>query len=88
MNRIIFATLLTLGLATSASADATLTLEQLPESVRATVRKEVGAGQITDLERDDRKDGSTVYEVEFVLDAIEYELDIAPDGKLLKKVVD
>jgi uncharacterized membrane protein YkoI len=88
MTRIVIATLLSLGLATSVSADANVTLEQLPEPVRQTVLKEVKTGQITDLERDDRKDGSVVYEVEFLFEKVEYELDVAPDGKVLKKVVD
>jgi len=88
MTRIIIATLLSLGLATSVSADANVTLEQLPEPVRQTVLREVKTGQVTDLERDDRKDGSVVYEIEFVFEKVEYELDVAPDGKVLKKVVD
>lgn len=88
MTRIIFATLLVLGLATSVSADTNVTLEQLPEAVRQTVLREVKTGQITDMERDDRKDGSVVYEIEFIFEKVEYELDVAPDGKVLKKVVD
>jgi uncharacterized membrane protein YkoI len=88
MTRFIFTILVVLGLATSASADVNVTLEQLPEPVRQTVLKEVKTGQITDIERDDRKDGSVVYEIEFVFEKVEYELDVAPDGKVLKKVVD
>lgn len=88
MTRILLATLFTFGVAATASADVNVTLEQLPAPVRATVQSEIGAGQITDLERDDRKDGSTVYEIEFILDKVEYELDVSPDGKVLKKVVD
>jgi len=88
MIRTLIASVFTLSLATSASADSTITLEQLPETVRKTVLAEVKTGQITDIERDDRKDGSTVYEVEFIFENIEYELDVAPSGKPLKKVVD
>jgi hypothetical protein len=43
--------------------------------------------QITDIERDSEH-GQTIYEVEFVLDGKEYELDIAADGQLLERRLD
>lgn len=70
-----------------ALAGQDVTLDQLPEAVRATVDRETRGGKITDMERDTER-GQTIYEVEFVLDGKEYELDIAPDGKLLERRLD
>jgi len=68
----------------SALADVELTFEQLPEPVQKTAVAEVKAGQIVEIERD-VENGATVYEIEFVLEGIKYELDIAPDGTLLRR---
>jgi hypothetical protein len=62
-------------------------IDQLPQPVRTTVERETQGGQITDIERD-AEHGQTIYEVEFVLDGKEYELDIAADGKLLERRLD
>jgi len=64
-----------------------VTIDQLPEAVRATVDRETKGAQITDIERDAER-GQTIYEVEFVLDGKEYELDVAADGKLLERRLD
>ena len=73
-----------LALSGTALADVELTLEELPEPVRQTVVREVKNGTITEIERDDDKSG-TVYEVEFREDAVKYEIDVAPDGALLRR---
>ena len=70
-----------------ALAGQDVTIDQLPAPVRATVDRETKGGQITDIERDTER-GKTIYEVEFVLDGKEYELDIAEDGKLLERRLD
>jgi hypothetical protein len=62
-------------------------LEQLPAPVRATVERETKGGKITEIELDTEQ-GQTIYEVEFVLDGKKYELDIATDGKLLRRHLD
>lgn len=62
-------------------------LDQLPAPVRTTVERETKGAQITDIERD-TEHGQTIYEVEFVLDGKEYELDIAADGQLLERRLD
>jgi len=67
-----------------ALADVELTFEELPEPVQKTAVAEVKAGKIVEIERD-LENGATVYEIEFVLDGIKYELDIAPDGTLLRR---
>ena len=67
-----------------AVADENVKLEDLPTAVRQTVQREVKNGKITDIER--QKDGNTIYyEVEYTVANKDYELDIAPDGKLLRR---
>jgi len=64
-----------------------LTLQDLPAAVRTTVERETKGGQITDIEQDDEK-GQVIYEVEFTLEGKRYEIDVAADGKLLKRHLD
>jgi hypothetical protein len=73
-----------LNVAAPAFADEDLAFEELPEPVQLTARREIKGGTITEIESD-VEGGQTVYEVEFVLDGAEYELDIAPDGTLLRR---
>ena len=73
-----------LALAGTALADVEITLEELPEPVRQTVMREVKAGTISEIERDDDH-GTTVYEAEFIENSIKYEIDVAPDGTLLRR---
>jgi uncharacterized membrane protein YkoI len=65
-----------------------LTFEQLPPAVQATVTREIQGGTIKEIELEQRQGGATVYEVEFYLNGAQYELDIAPDGKLLSRKLD
>jgi hypothetical protein len=76
-----------LTFATTALADDDdVALEALPAAVRATVDREVNGGQILEIERDhDRKNQRIVYEVEFLLEGVKYELDIAEDGTLVRR---
>jgi uncharacterized membrane protein YkoI len=68
----------------TALADVELTLEELPEAVRQTVVRETKGGTIHEIERDDDR-GVIEYEVEFTLDAVKYEIDVAADGSLLRR---
>jgi len=79
-----FVTALVVSLSGTVLADVELTFEELPEPVRKTAVAEVKAGKIVEIERD-LENGATVYEIEFVLDDVKYELDIAPDGTLLRR---
>lgn len=76
-----------LALTPTAMADSQhVTLEQLPDPVRATVTRETEGGTIKDIEKE-TKGGQTVYEVEFTPKegARKVELKIAPDGKVLER---
>ena len=64
-----------------------VTLEQVPAAVKATILKESAGGKITEIERE-RKNGTTVYEAEFLLDGKEIEIKIAADGALLGREVE
>jgi hypothetical protein len=68
----------------SADNDRDMKLEELPAPVRATVQREVKKGTITDIESD-QENGNVVYEVEFTDAGKNWEIDVAPDGKLLKR---
>jgi hypothetical protein len=68
----------------SASAGTDMKLEELPPSVQATVKREVKTGTITDIEKDTEQ-GKEFFEVEFDLGGKSWEIDVAPDGKLLQR---
>jgi uncharacterized membrane protein YkoI len=75
---------LTVAPAARADDDQDLKLEELPAPVRATVQREVKQGAITDIEKD-QENGNVVYEVEWTDAGKNWEIDVAPDGKLLKR---
>jgi hypothetical protein len=68
----------------SLEAQQNLSLEDLPPAVRATVDREVADGDITEIE-EERERGRVVYEVEFLQSDREFEIEVAPDGTLLKR---
>lgn len=65
-------------------ADVEVPFEELPEPVKKTVEVETRGGQITEIEREYEHDRE-IYEVEYVLEGVKYELDIAPNGTLLRR---
>ena len=71
----------------SARDEETVSLDQLPDAVKATILREAKGGTITEIERE-TKDGKTIYEAEFLLDGAEIEIEIAPDGTLLGREVE
>jgi uncharacterized membrane protein YkoI len=71
----------------NADDDDTLKRTDLPAPVRTTVQREVKQGTITDIEKD-QENGNVVYEVEFTDGGKNWEIDVAPDGKLLQRHVD
>jgi hypothetical protein len=69
---------------TLALAGEHVALETLPAPVKVTVQREVGSGSITEIERD-FEHGRFVYEVEFVKDGVEWEVEVAEDGAVLER---
>lgn len=64
-----------------------ISLADAPQAVQATLMKEAGAAEITEIERE-VEDGQTVYSAEVMIDGQEVEFEIAPDGTLLGKEVE
>ena len=73
---------LTLGALPDDRHEEEVTLDQVPAAVKATILKEAAGAKVTEIERE-TKNGTTVYEAEFVLNGREIEIKIAPDGTLL-----
>lgn len=65
--------------------EASLSLDQVPDLVKATLLREAQGGTIKEIQRED-EDGQIVYGAEVVINGQEFDLKIAPDtGKLLRK---
>lgn len=60
-----------------------LTLEQLPDKVQNTARREALDREIVDIHREE-KDGRSVYEIEFRADGPNPKIEIGADGTLLR----
>lgn len=64
--------------------DVKVTVNDLPPAVAATLQQAVGSGAIQEIEKE--ADGS--YSADVIKDGQKYEIEIAPDGKLLKNQID
>ena len=67
--------------------DVLMSLEELPEAVRATLLKEAPNAEIKELEKE-TEDGRTQYAADVVIDGQLFDIEIAPDGTLLQKEVE
>jgi hypothetical protein len=65
-----------------------VTMADLPAPVRETVQREVGTAELGDIERDDDDRGGTVYEIEFRENNRKFELDVSPEGQVLRRHAD
>jgi len=61
-----------------------VSLDQLPDAVKATLNAEANGGVINEIEME-TEDGKTVYEAEVLIDGVEVDIVIAADGTLLGK---
>lgn len=59
--------------------------DDVPESVRKTIEKEAEGARIEDVEREQKPDGKTYYEVELERDDQEWTLRIDENGKVLER---
>ena len=83
---------LALGLAAAVFAggkqrEEKVTLDEVPEAVKATILKEAKGANITEIEKE-TKNGKVVYEAEFVVGGKEVEIKVDPSGKLLSRKVE
>ena len=68
-------------LGASDAEEEMLALEDAPQAVQATIRREAKGAEVTELERKTVK-GKIIYAAEFTLDGEEIELWVEPDGKV------
>jgi len=64
-----------------------VSIDAVPEAVKATILKEAGDNKITEIE-EETKHGTTIYEAEWRVDGKEVEIKVAADGTLLKKEIE
>lgn len=70
------------------SEDQKVTLDQIPDAAKKTIKKEIGDGKFTDADKEMRGN-KVVYEVEYTdAKGKRFELIVAEDGKLLDKHAD
>lgn len=71
----------------SSPDEVKVTLEEVPPAVKATILREAGGGAIIELERVTEQ-GKTQYEAEIKLNGRVIDLEVAPDGTVLKRVIE
>lgn len=70
-----------------AFAGQKIEFDSLPAVVKATALREIKTGRVLEVEQD-FEHGQLVYEVDFIDAGVEWELDIAADGTLLRRIQD
>lgn len=63
-------------------AEEEVSLDQVPDAVRATLLKQAGNAKIVEIEMED-EDGQIVYEAEVIIDGKEVDLLVSPTGEFL-----
>ncbi len=64
-----------------------VTIDEVPEAVRATILREAGDNEIEEIE-EETKNGVTTYEAEWHEGGKEVEIEVAADGTLLEKEIE
>src|SRR5690242_15674521 len=62
--------------------EVTLTIDQLPAAVKATLESEAKGGKIGEIEKSDEVEGG--YEAEITIDGKETDIFVDADGKVVK----
>ena len=65
-----------------------VTIDQIPQAVKATILKEAGENTIEEIEEVSRNGKVILYEAEWTAAGKEIEIEVDPKGKLLSKEVD
>ena len=63
-------------------AEEEVSLDQVPDAVRATLLKQAGGAKIVEIEMEE-EDGQVVYEAEVIIDGREVDLLVSPTGEFL-----
>jgi hypothetical protein len=64
-----------------------MTMDQVPPAVKATLMQQAGGATIKTVDKEEGKNG-TVYETDVMQDGKNWEIRVAPDGKLISRKVD
>lgn len=67
-----------------ARAGADLSIRDLPEPVKETLFRETMGGLLKDIE-EERYGGRSWFQIEYTAHGEDWEIDIAPDGRLLAR---
>jgi hypothetical protein len=60
---------------------------EAPAAVQATINKESDNAKVETLDKE-TDDGKTIYEADAMINGTNYEIKVAPDGKLISKKID
>jgi hypothetical protein len=60
-------------------------IEDAPTAVQTTLKKEAKGGEIEELRKETRKDGTVIYEAEIVNSGKGRDLEVNAEGKILKR---
>jgi len=71
----------------AAEVEVKIKLEDCPKAVQDTIKKEMGAGVLKEVEKE-TEDGKTTYSADVTIDGKAYEVKVGEDGTLLKKKLD
>lgn len=65
-----------------------MSIDQVPSAVRMTIEREANGAMVKHVDMEQNKAGKTVYETDVMMDGKNWEIRVAPDGKLLSKKID
>jgi D-alanine-D-alanine ligase-like ATP-grasp enzyme len=86
--RVKLSTLILLAMAgCAAEREVSVSMDEIPTPVRATLDRERMGGQVLESEKE-VKNGKTVYSFDVTINGKAYDVDIAEDGALLAKKLD
>ncbi len=63
----------------------TVEMNSLPDNVQKTIKDKAAGGEVTSVKREDDKNGKWNYEATIKKEGKEWCVEIAPDGKFVKK---
>jgi uncharacterized membrane protein YkoI len=66
------------------SRNQKVTMEELPAAVKATVQRETQGKKIESMTKE-QKDGKTVYDIDFVSNGKDHEIEVSDTGKVLSR---
>ena len=69
----------------SAHEHEAVKMDDAPTPVQASLKKEAKGGEIEELRKETRKDGTVIYEAEVVKDGKGRDIELSAEGKVLKR---